>query len=135
MLTHENITNDVLSVTNTIKLRSGEDLYLAHLPLAHIYEFVTENYACLVFGAPLGFSTPYTLTDRSPNIKRGAQGDASVLQPTMMVTVPLVLERIYKSIQETIESGSPLKKAIFNLAVEYKIRRTERGLDTPIINE
>ena len=29
-------------------------------------------------------------------VKRGAQGDATVLQPTIMFCVPLILDRIYK---------------------------------------
>ena len=134
MLSHENIVNDILGVTNNISLDSN-DIYFGHLPLAHIYEFVTENYASLVYGAPVGYSTPFTLTDRSPKIKRGSKGDVSVLRPTVMVTVPLVQERIYKSIQESIENGSPLKKAIFNLALEYKFHWTDKGYDTPVLNK
>ena len=29
-------------------------------------------------------------------VKRGAKGDASILQPTVMFCVPLILDRIYK---------------------------------------
>ena len=112
-----------------------DDLYLAHLPLAHIYEFTIQNYACLMCGTSIGYSTPFTLTDRSPKIKQGDKGDASVLQPTILTTVPLVLERLYKSVQESIENGSPLKKAIFNLALEYKIHWMDKGYDTPILNK
>ena len=134
VLSHENVTNVILSLTNKIN-HNKTDLYMAHLPLAHIYEFASEMLFCLVFGARLGYSTPFTLTDRSPKIKQGDKGDASILQPTVMITVPLVLERIYKSIQESIENGHPLKKAIFNLALQYKLHWTDKGYDTPILNK
>ena len=134
MLSHENIASDIINTTNTFAVQ-GDDRYLAHLPLAHIYEFVCENLFCLVFGSTIGYSTPFTLTDRSPKIKQGGKGDASVLQPTIITTVPLVIERIYKSIQESIENGSPLKKAIFNLALQYKLHWTDKGYDTPILDK
>ena len=133
MLSHQNITNEMLSVTNSITVYK-DDLYMAHLPLAHVLELVVESWLCLVQGIPIGYSTPYTMTDRSTKIKQGHQGDVSVLRPTIMVTVPLVLDRIYKSIQEKIETGPPIKKAIFNLAVQYKLYWTQRGYNTPIIN-
>ena len=44
----------------------------------------------------LGYSGPNTLTDKSSMIKKGGKGDASVLQPTFMACVPLILDRIYK---------------------------------------
>ena len=135
VLSQENIANDILGGASILKLRGNDDRYLAHLPLAHIYEFASENFACIVYGARIGYSTPFTLTDRSPKIKQGGKGDASVLQPTIMVTVPLVLERLYKSVQETIENGPPLRKAVFNLALQYKLHWTDRGYDTPILNK
>ena len=40
-------------------------------------------------GARIGYSSPLTLSDRSSRIKKGSQGDASVLQPTLMAAVPV----------------------------------------------
>ena len=159
-LSHKNIVNELYAATDNVGAQAN-DMYLAHLPLAHIYELVAESWFCLACGVPIGYSTPYTLTDRSTKIKQGHQGDVSVLQPTIMVqfrgvfnvlyeffprfdvqnafpllqvTVPLVLDRIYKGIKEKIETESPVKKAIFNLALKYKIRWMQRGYDTPILN-
>ena len=44
-------------------------------------------------GCPSG---PNTLTDKSTMIKRGGAGDATLLRPTVMFCVPLILDRIYK---------------------------------------
>ena len=49
-----------------------------------------------VFGVAIGYSSPNTLTDKSTMIKKGGKGDASVLKPTFMACVPLILDRIYK---------------------------------------
>lgn len=43
----------------------------------------------LMFGVPMGYSTPLTMTDRSSKIKRGCSGDCTVLKPTMMAAVPV----------------------------------------------
>lgn len=74
------------------------------------------------------------MTDKSTKIKHGHKGDASVLRPTIVISVPLVLDRICKSVQEKIESGPAVTRAIFHMALEYKLKWMERGYDTPIIN-
>jgi len=62
----------------------------------------------LLYGVPMGYSSPLTLTDRSSKVKRGTLGDVSVLQPTLMPAVPLILDRIYK--------GKDLKKNCWPLS-------------------
>ena len=109
------------------------DIYMAYLPLAHVLELIGES-MCLLYGLPIGYSSPFTMTDKSTKIKQGHLGDASVLRPTIMASVPLVLDRVYKALQEKIETGPPIKKEIFNLALQYKLYWLKRGFDTPIIN-
>lgn len=58
------------------------------LPLAHVFELLAES-VCLLTGIPIGYSTPTTLIDTSTKIRRGCRGDASVLKPTCMTTVPV----------------------------------------------
>ena len=88
----------------------------------------------MLFGIPIGYSTPLTMTDKSSKIKRGSQGDASVLRPSMIACVPLILDRIYKNIQEKTEAGPPILKSIFNMAIQYKLEWYQCGYDAPIIN-
>ena len=133
VLCHQNIVNEIVGVSNSVSTRK-DDIYLAFLPLAHVIEQAVENWLCLGCGIPIGYSSPHTLTDRSTKIKEGHRGDASVLRPSVMATVPLVLERIWKNIQEKIESGPPIKRLIFYFALQYKLHWTEKGYDTPIIN-
>lgn len=45
-------------------------------------------------GCAIGYSSALTMTDTSNKIKRGTKGDASVLKPTLMITVPAILDRI-----------------------------------------
>ena len=48
--------------------------------------------------------------------------------------MPLVLERILKEIYRKLNAKSPLAAPLFDYAMQYKIRWTQRGFDTPIIN-
>ena len=67
--------------------RAG-DTYIGYLPLAHILELCAEI-TCIYAGCMVGYSSPNTLTDVSTAIKKGQQGDASLLKPTYMACVPV----------------------------------------------
>ena len=53
-------------------------------------------------------------------IKQGNRGDATLLKPTMIVTVPVMLDRISKAIKEKVKKGSPIAQKFFFWAYEYR---------------
>ena len=53
-------------------------------------------------------------------IKQGNRGDATLLKPTIMVTVPMMLDRITKAIKEKVKKGSPIAQKFFYWAYEYR---------------
>ena len=53
-------------------------------------------------GASIGYGTPLTLTDTSNKIKRGTQGDASALKPTLMTAVPAILDRVRDGVRKNV---------------------------------
>jgi len=87
-----------------------------------------------LYGVPIAYSSPLTLTDKSSKVKQGCKGDATVLKPTVIVSVPLMLDRVHKGIQSKIESGPSIKKAIFDFAVQYKLEWYKKGYTTPILD-
>ena len=76
----------------------------------------------LIFGIPMGYSSPLTMTDRSTKVKRGTPGDVTILKPTLMPAVPLILDRIYKGILEKVAAQGPFLKALFEYGLQYKQR-------------
>lgn len=110
-----------------------DDVLIGFLPLAHVFELLAES-VCLLTGVPIGYSTPNTLIDTSTKIMKGCKGDASVLKPTCMTTVPLILDRISKGINDKINSGSALQKVIFKFAYGYKCKWDRRGFTTPLLD-
>jgi len=109
------------------------DIYLGYLPLAHILELLSEN-TMMVQGIPIGYSSPNTLTDKSTKIMKGSQGDCSILRPTLMCAVPLILDRIYKGIQENVNKKGPFFKELFAYCHKYKLYWLRRGFYTPVLD-
>ena len=72
---------------------------------------------------------------QSSKIKKGSKGDATVLQPTLMTAVPLIMDRLYKNVWEKVNEGGFWVKALFRFAYGYKRHRISRGYDTPLMNK
>jgi len=136
VVTHKNIVACVgsyLAHLNTMDF-TDEDVYIGYLPLAHILELIAENMMS-VFGVAIGYSSPNTLTDKSTMIKKGAKGDASVLRPTFMACVPLILDRIYKGIHENVRKKGEFTEKLFDFCVRYKQAAVARGERTPLMDK
>ena len=106
---------------------------IAYLPLAHVLELAAESYF-ISMGVPIGYSSPITMTNKSTGIKRGSLGDATLLKPTVMASVPLVLDRIRKSVQEEVNAKHPFLKELFDFLIQYKKFWAKKGFSTPIVN-
>lgn len=132
ILTHRNMMATLRAFSDCVDINE-DDVFLGFLPLAHVLEQAVES-ACLLYGVPIGYSTPLTMIDSSSKIKHGTKGDASVLRPTVMTSVPLILDRIYKGINDKVSKKGGFSKALFDFACQYKCKWARRGFDTPLIN-
>ncbi|XP_015174146.1 PREDICTED: long-chain-fatty-acid--CoA ligase 4 isoform X1 [Polistes dominula] len=133
LLSHRNIMATLKAFCDMVEIRS-DDVFLGFLPLAHVFELLAES-VCLLTGVPIGYSSPLTMIDSSSKIQRGSKGDASVLHPTCLTAVPLILDRISKGINEKVKKSGPFKQAIFNFAYHYKLKWTKRGYSTPLFDK
>lgn len=109
------------------------DVAIGFLPLAHVFELLAESVA-LLRAVPIGYSTPNTLLDNSSKIMKGSKGDFSVLRPTCMTIVPLILDRIVKTINDKLNHLTPFQKAAFQFAYDYKLKWIKKGFTTPILD-
>ncbi|XP_046676781.1 fatty acid CoA ligase Acsl3 [Homalodisca vitripennis] len=131
-ITHSNMMATMGAFSDAVTIYD-DDVFLGFLPLAHVFELLTES-VCLLCGVSIGYSTPLTMIDTSSKIKKGTRGDASVLHPTCMTAVPLILDRIYKGVNEKLSKAGPLKRVLFDFAFEYKRTWMKRGFSTPLID-
>jgi len=132
MISHKNVLCTIRGFFSIVKNLENA-VNIAYLPLAHVLELAAESYFISI-GVPIGYSSPHTMTNKSTGIKKGNQGDASILKPTVMAAVPLVLDRIRKIITEEVDSKHPFLKELFNFLISYKKFWTKRGFKTPIVN-
>jgi long-chain acyl-CoA synthetase len=89
MLTHKNIVTNAMSTHSIVKI-TPDDVFFSVLPLAHTFECTVGFIVPLLHGACVYYSnkapTPSVLLRAFESVK-----------PTMMLSVPLIIEKIYKN--------------------------------------
>ncbi|KAL6600323.1 hypothetical protein ACP70R_045123 [Stipagrostis hirtigluma subsp. patula] len=124
MITHGNMVATTAAVMTIIPKLGVEDVYLAYLPLAHVFELAGET-VMLASGSAIGYGSALTMTDTSNKIKKGTKGDVSVLKPTLMVSVPAILDRIRDAVFKKVGEKGGLKKKLFDLAYKRNLAAIE----------
>jgi len=135
LMSHGNIVAAIAGITAIVPERICEnDVYIAYLPLAHVLE-LTAEITVMAQGGCLGFSSPLTLRDDGVCDEQGhPAGDLTQLRPTIMASVPLILDRLRAGVQEQVAKGSPITRLLFKTAYALKKRASERGYKTPLLD-
>lgn len=108
MLSHNNILTNTQYLIEQSGAVEKNDVLLSFLPLSHILERTAGYYMTIRNGALMAFADSI---EKVPE-------NMMELQPTVMVSVPRLFEKIYHRIFENAHQMSPLKKALFHWAVE-----------------
>ncbi len=102
MLTHGNITSNVVSGLEVLPLRVGDEC-LSFLPLSHIFERMAGHYVMFYSGTIINYALSIdTVSD-----------DMIDRRPTVVLSVPRLYEKIFARVLDNATSGSPIKKQIF----------------------
>jgi long-chain acyl-CoA synthetase len=112
VLSHEACIAMTLSYPGVLSMIGPEDVFIGYLPLAHIMELCVEFWLLSV-GATIGYGSPHTLTDTGVKLKKGCQGDAPLLRPTVMLFAPAVLDKVYAAVQRKA-NASAMAKSLFS---------------------
>ncbi len=107
MLTHGNLVFNYEAVVQCVDF-TPDDVFLSWLPLSHIYERVAGMVVPLGRGCTIAYAEP--LIERLP-------ANMVEVQPTVMVAVPRLYERVYARVVSTVEAGTTLRQRIFGWAV------------------
>lgn len=99
MLTHQNLLHQIRNLWDIVPAEAG-DRFLSMLPPWHAYER-----ACEYFIFTCGIEQVYT------NVKN-LKDDLQRYQPHYLISVPLVYETLYRSIQKQISSSSAARKLV-----------------------
>jgi len=102
MLTHTNLLSNAVQ-SGTVHQVLPEDKFLSVLPLAHTYECTIGMMVTLLNGAMVQYiDRAPTAAYLGPVLKK--------LQPTTMLTVPLIMEKIYRAtIKPKLTKSAPMR--------------------------
>lgn len=119
MLTHANICSNVKAAHKSIDI-SEADRSLSFLPLCHSFERTGGYYAMIAGGAEIFYAESVDTVARN----------MLEANPTIVVSVPRLFEKIYNTISKSVEEGSAVKKSIFGwaLSVGEQYSAGKRGL-------
>lgn len=104
MLSHKNIISNIESIIKVFKIDHNDHIFSV-LPLHHIFEGTCGFLTPVYIGAKITYASSL-----KPNI---LLEDLKDTEPTVFLTVPLILEKFYLKIKRNIED-SYFKKLIFN---------------------
>lgn len=119
MLSHGNILSNLEGVQFWMIEARPTDIFLSHLPLSHVFERMAGQFMPLSIGATIAYAE---------NIDTVPENLLEV-RPTVLVSVPLLFERVYSRAQKTIDAGTPLRRKIFDWAVSVGLKRYDYYLE------
>ena len=106
MLSHRNILSNAFAASKCNKWKPGER-FLSFLPLSHMLERTAGYYLPIILGAEVIYARSIALLGE----------DLQNIQPTSLVSVPRIYERVYGKIQEGLKQKSLISKFLFKSAV------------------
>ncbi len=124
MLSHRNIVSNAWATRTIIEIEPSDRL-LSILPLAHTYECTLGLVAALMQGAFVSYlDKPPTAAALMPALE--------AVRPTIMLSVPLVMEKIFRSkvlpaLAKRRLYAVPLFRRAFNLLAGIKLRKLFGG--------
>ena len=116
MLTHRNMGSQVSAVTDVIPL-SESDVGLSLLPLSHTFEMMTYVAGALHCGGTL------YLNESVRTVKKNLREKS----PTILVTVPLILQTLHKEILNTAKRQG--RQESLQKAIRFSGRLQRLGID------
>jgi long-chain acyl-CoA synthetase len=119
MLTHGNLIADVEGTTKIVDI-NHEDRFLSILPLPHTYECTLGLIAPLMLGASVYYmEKPPTAPVLLPALQK--------VRPTVMLSVPLIIEKIYKAKILPELTKSPLLRKLHGIPFFRKLLHRVAG--------
>jgi len=113
VLSHKNLTFTAMQ-SYTFHPISSSDIFLSLLPLSHTYENTIGMLYPIMYGASIYYlEKPPTAAALLPALTK--------IRPTMMLSVPLIMEKLYKAQIQNKFTGNRFKRMIYKTPFFRKI--------------
>jgi long-chain acyl-CoA synthetase len=114
MLSHRNILANCASNLDALQL-NDTDSTLSFLPVAHSFERTAGYYTVMLGGGTINYAE---------GLGQIAQNLLEV-EPTVVLTVPRLLEVIYSRVTRTVEASPAVRQRLFRTAIATGVRAAE----------
>jgi long-chain acyl-CoA synthetase len=114
MLSHYNIYLNAYAGLQTFTVYP-HDRMLSFLPLSHALEHTAGYIMSMIAGASVAYARSIPLL----------ADDLIHIRPTIIISVPRIYERIFNAIHTKLQSSPPLRRKLFNSAVDIGWQRFE----------
>jgi long-chain acyl-CoA synthetase len=125
MLTHSNLTSNVVAAQKAISILGVDDVALSFLPLSHSFERSAGHNFMLHVGATIAYAES---VEKVPE-------NMQEIRPTVMCSVPRLYEKMYARVNEKVAADPPVRQKIFHWAIgvgsqvfAHKVDHTPPGL-------
>ena len=113
VLSHKSLTFTAMQ-SYTFHQISSSDVFLSFLPLSHTYENTIGMIYPIIYGASIYYlEKPPTASALLPALMK--------IRPTMMLSVPLIVEKLYKTQIQSKFNGNRFKRMIYNTPLFRKM--------------
>ncbi len=106
MLSHGNLLANAEDSLAALGLNET-DMTLSHLPIAHSFERTAGYYTVALAGGTIAFAE--SLGQIASNLTE--------VEPTVVLTVPRLLEVIHSRVMRTVETSPPMRQRLFKMAL------------------
>jgi long-chain acyl-CoA synthetase len=106
MLSHGNLLANCEDSLAALAL-NHTDMTLSHLPIAHSFERTAGYYTVTMAGGTIAFAE--SLGQIASNLTE--------VEPTVVLTVPRLLEVIHSRVMRTVETSPPMRQRLFKMAL------------------
>jgi long-chain acyl-CoA synthetase len=115
--------SNILALKELKKDELEGNISLAFLPWSHLYGLTVELNALLATGSTLAITTREQILE---NIK--------LVRPTLIVSVPMLFNRVYDNVHKAVREGPALKRFLFGMAMSIARERNELLENHKIVN-
>ncbi|MDZ4832967.1 MAG: long-chain fatty acid--CoA ligase [Candidatus Melainabacteria bacterium] len=117
-LTHANLLSVCQDMTVVLPI-SHDEVYLSYLPMSHVFERVCGEFYWMHSGGTCAFAE---------GIEHLGKNMAEV-KPSMMLTVPRVLDKIYSKVKSGIDGASGRRRQLIEWSLEISRELRRAGAD------
>jgi len=114
-LSHGNVVANLRGLDYLWQAELEDNTSLAFLPWAHVFGQTAELHSLLAIGSALGIvSKREEILEAIP-----------LIRPTVIMSVPVLFNKVYDGVMKVINEGSPLKKKLFFAALGVARERNQ----------